>query len=118
MKGQLQVTQIKIFPPQPSDPARLLCYASIVLCGCFEVAGIRLVQRSLRERVRVLFPASPASLQADSTKSARRGAIARPTDPVTRSMIEWAVLRTYRDWLDTYAPFGGHTDTLLKEQTP
>ena len=30
-------------------------------------------------------------------------ALARPTSPSTRSMIEWAVLRAYRDWLETKA---------------
>jgi hypothetical protein len=31
MTGQLQITQVTIDPRRPSDPPKLLCYASIVL---------------------------------------------------------------------------------------
>jgi hypothetical protein len=32
---------------------------------------------------------------------ARQRELARTTNPATRSMIEWTVLRAYHDWLDT-----------------
>jgi hypothetical protein len=37
MSKQLETTQVTIDPMRPTDPRKLLCYASIVLCGCFEV---------------------------------------------------------------------------------
>lgn len=115
MTGQLQVTQITISPPRPSDPPILLCYARIVLCNCFEVNGIRLVRHDTAGKARIHFPYSPG---IDSTGSSQRREQARPTNPVTRSMIEWVVLRAYRDWLDTNAAQGRHDEVLVKEQAP
>ncbi len=115
MTGQLQVTQITIAPPRPADPPRLLCYASIVFCHCFEVAGIRLVRHNPSGKAQIHFA---PMLQIDSTGTVRRREQARPTNQVTRSMIEWVVLRAYRDWLDTNAARGRHDEASAKELAP
>ena len=115
MTSQLQVTQVTIGPPRPTDPPRLLCYASILLCGCFEVSGIRLVTQNTTGKARIRFP---SALRIDSTGSAHRREQSRPTNPVTRSMFEWVVLRAYGDWLDTNAAQGRHDEILVKELTP
>lgn len=113
MTIQLQVTEVTIRPPEPSDPPGLLCHASVVFCGCFEVSGICLVGGDIGGKARIHFP---SARHVDSAGSSRRHEQARPTNQVTRSMIEWVVLRAYRDWLDTNAAQGRFDEVLVKEQ--
>lgn len=115
MTSQLQVTRVTIGPPRPSDPPKLLCYASIVLCHSFEVANIRLVRRDTTGKARIHFP---RTFRIESDGSAHRRQQAHPTNPVTRSMIEWAVLRAYREWLDSNPTQRCFDKVLVKEQTP
>ena len=112
MSKQLEITQVTIGPPRPTAPPKLLCYASIVLCGCFEVGGIRLVTHARPGQARLHFP---YTLRIDPTGSPHRREQAYPTNPATRSMIEWVVLRAYRDWLDTNAAQGRYHEVLVKE---
>ena len=112
MTGQLAITRVAISPPRQTDPPELLCHVGIVLCGCFHVRGIRLVRQTGNGRPRILFPLLPG---VNSAGLARRRALARPTNPSTRSMIEWAVLRAYRAWLETNAADATHDKVLDRE---
>ena len=112
MSKQLEITQVAIGPTRPTHPPKLLCYASIVLCGCFEVGGIRLVTHARPGQARIH---CPYTLRIDPTGLAHRREQAHPTNPATRSMIEWVVLRAYRDWLDTNAAQGRYHEVLVKE---
>ena len=112
MSKQLEITQVTIGPTRPTHPPKLLCYASIVLCGRFEVRGLRLVTHARTNRARNHFP---YTLQIDPTGLAHRREQAHATNPVTCSMIEWVVLRAYRNWLDTNAAQGRCDEVLVKE---
>ena len=112
MSKQLEITQVTIGPTRPTDPPKLLCYASIVLGGSFEVCGLRLVTHARTNRARNHFP---YTLRIDPTGLAHRREQAHATNPVTCSMIEWVVLRAYRKWLDTNAAQGRYDEVLVKE---
>ncbi len=112
MTGQPEITQVTIGPPRPTDPLELLCYARILLCGCFAVGGIRLLTHAKTGQAKIRFP---YTLRIDPTGQARRRELARPTNPATRPRIEWAVLRAYHDWLDTKAAEGRYDEVLVKE---
>ena len=112
MTSQPEITQVTIGPPRPTDPLELLCHARILLCGCFEGGGIRLVTHAKTGQAKIHFP---YTLRIDPTGQARRRELARPTNPATRPMIEWAVLRAYHDWLDTKAAEGRYDEVLVKE---
>ncbi len=112
MSKQLEIIPVTIGPPQPNDPDDLLCYASIVLCGCFEVGGLRLVTHARSVRARIHFP---YSLRVDSTASPHRREQAHPISPLTHSMIGWVVLRACPDWLDMKATEGRYDEVLVKE---
>ncbi len=112
MTGQLEITRVTIAPPQPTDPPELLCHASIVLCGCFDVRGIRLVRNPAEGRARIRFASTP---RTGSAGFAYCRDLVCSTNPVTRSVIEWAVLRAYRDWFETNVANAPVDDVLVKE---
>ncbi len=112
MSMQLEITQVTVGPPRPTDPPKPHCYASIVLCGCFVVGGLRVGRHARTDRARIHFP---YTLRIDPTGSPCRRELAHPTSRVARSLIEWVVLRAYRNWHDSKAAQGRHDEALEKE---
>ncbi len=112
MTGQPEITQVTVGPSRLIDPSELLCYARILLCSCLEVGEIRLVTDAKTGQAKIHFL---YTLQIDLTGQARRRELLHPVNPATCSMIAWAVLRAYHDWLNTYEAHGCHDKILAKE---
>jgi hypothetical protein len=106
MTGQPEITQVTIGPPV------LLCYSKTLLCGCIGLGGSRLVAYPKTGQAKIHFPYTQ---RIHPTGQARRRELAHPTNPATRSRIEWPVLRASHDWLDTKAAKGRYDEGLVKE---